>query len=189
MNSKFTFGIDEVGRGCVAGPLVVCGVLDSESLNNYPILNDSKKITPKKRELLALELIKNEKFFLLSCPSTSIDCLKMAASLKISFLSLQSNIRAVYPNAFLLIDGNLDFGIQNCQTVIKGDTKHKSIMAASVIAKVYRDKLMIAESKRFVDFDFSAHKGYLTKKHIQEISEAKLTYLHRKSFLTNYINE
>jgi len=189
MNSKssFTFGIDEVGRGCVAGPLVVCACLDSESLMDYEILNDSKKITPKKRQILAEQLIKNETFFIFVCPSKTIDSIKMAASLKLSFLNLASNVRSKFKDSFLLIDGNLDYGISNCKTVIKGDSKHKSIMAASVIAKVYRDKLMESESERFTSFDFRSHKGYLTKKHIQEIKESPITYLHRSSFLSNYL--
>ncbi|MBT5346561.1 ribonuclease HII [bacterium] len=186
-NSKFVFGIDEVGRGCVAGPLVVCACLDSKSLLDYEILNDSKKITPKKREILARQLIQNETFFIAVCPSKTIDSIKMAASLKLTFWNLSCNVRMKFQDAFLLIDGNLDFGIQNCETVIKGDTKHKSIMAASVIAKVYRDKMMINEANRFLNFDFKSHKGYLTKKHIQEIKESEITYLHRESFLSNYL--
>lgn len=189
IDSKFksVFGIDEVGRGCVAGPLVVCACLDSESLDKYEILNDSKKITPKKREKLAFELIKNEKFFIFVCPSKTIDSIKMAASLKLSFLNLASNVRSHYKDSFLIIDGNLDYGIKDCVTVIKGDSKHKSIMAASVIAKVYRDKLMENQTQRFSNFDFKSHKGYLTKKHISEIKESEVTYLHRKSFLSNYL--
>ena len=187
MQSKFTFGIDEVGRGCVAGPLVVCGVLDSKTLDSYPILNDSKKLTPKRRDTICLELKKQERFFVQSCPAKTIDSLGMAQALKLTFWNLSKNISYFYPNSFCLIDGNLDFGIKNSKTVIKGDTKHKSIMAASIIAKVYRDDLMKRESVRFPEFEFESHKGYLSRRHISLIKANDISYIHRKSFLRNYL--
>jgi len=188
MNSKFVFGIDEVGRGCVAGSLVVCACLDSESLNDNLDLNDSKKLTPKKRENLFKEL-KNLKvtYFLEVCPASMIDNLGMATALKYTFLNLSKNVRSKFPTAEFIIDGTLDFGIENSKTIVKGDSKVKSIMAASIIAKVYRDFTMSSCSKYFNSFSFESHKGYLTKNHISEIAENGATYIHRKSFLTNYL--
>ncbi len=174
-------GIDEVGRGPLAGPVVTAAVvLDYNNTING--LNDSKKLTEKKREAL-LPLITNNAVHIgvgMAFPAEIDDINIFQATISamkksISLIPLES--------ATLLIDG-LSFPYENCQSikVIKGDTKSPAIMAASIVAKIIRDRLMEHYDKLFPAYDFKSHKGYGTKKHIEAIHTNGPCEIHRNSF-------
>lgn len=183
---EYIAGVDEVGRGCIAGPVVAGAVLfNPQTVHNQPWIEDikdSKRLTPFKRELL-FDLIN---VHALSVAIASVDHMRID---KINILnaSLEAMAQAVNklkPQAeFVLIDGNQKAPITLPQeTIIKGDQKITSIAAASIIAKVYRDRWMTAQAQTFPAYGFDKHKGYGTKAHKQAIVDHGFCTLHRRSF-------
>lgn len=174
-------GIDEVGRGPLAGPVVASSVVFD---NNTYIegINDSKKISEKKRELLYDEIIEKALYVGVgTVHSKEIDELNILnatkKAMKLSVLDL-----GIIPD-LLLIDGNqIDFSEYNQESIIKGDSKSFSIASASIIAKVIRDRMMKNYAKILPEYGFEKHKGYGTKKHFEAIIENKSSIIHRKSF-------
>ena len=175
-----TAGVDEVGRGCLAGPVVSAAVVLKESID-LSLLKDSKKVAFKKR----IEIAKHIKL-------NSINAIGMASVeeiLKINILqaSLLSMKRAInklsVKPGLILIDGNFaPKGLKNFKTIINGDEKIKSISAASIIAKVYRDELMIKLSEKFQNYAWEKNFGYGTKAHIKGLKKFGITTHHRKGF-------
>ena len=150
MNKLITAGVDEVGRGCLAGPVVSAAVILKESIN-LNLLKDSKKVSFKKREEISKH-IKRNSFFSIGIASVE-EILKLNI-LGASLLSMKRAIKnlTIEPNV-TLIDGNFaPKGLKNFRTIINGDEKIKVISAASIIAKVYRDKFMIKLSEKFSNY-------------------------------------
>ncbi len=188
---KFIAGVDEVGRGPLAGPIVSAAViLDLDCALDDMILeiNDSKALSEKKREELC-EIIKNRAicYSIACCSNEEID------SKGITFCNNEIFKKACYslkqkPD-LVLSDGYpiKNFNISN-KFVIKGDTKSASIACASIVAKVYRDNLMKEYDKLYPYYDFSSNVGYGTKKHIEAIKEYGICKIHRKSFLNSIIH-
>ncbi|MGD8781681.1 MAG: ribonuclease HII [Ignavibacteria bacterium] len=185
-NIKYVCGIDEAGRGPLAGPVVAAAVIFE---NNVIIdgINDSKKLTEKKRELLFNEIKEKALAYGIGIISENeideINILQAALkAMKNAYLDLATN-----PD-LILIDGNKSFqcDIPN-KTIIKGDSKSFSIAAASILAKVTRDRIMINASKNYPQFYWEKNKGYGTKQHIEAIKKHGITKIHRKSFLKKYI--
>ena len=175
-----TAGVDEVGRGCLAGPVVSSAVILKESVN-LRILKDSKKISFKKRIEIA-EHIKLNSIYAIGMASVE-EILKLNI-LQASLLSMKRAIDqlSVKPE-LILIDGNFaPKGITNFKTIINGDEKIKSISAASIVAKVYRDQLMIKLSEKFHNYAWERNFGYGTKAHIEGLKKFGITSHHRKSF-------
>lgn len=181
-------GIDEAGRGPLAGPVVAsCVILDK---NNYPEeINDSKKLTLKKREEIFKKLQIQAKFGVGIVDEKVIDSINILEATKLAmlraFLDLQKKCQ-IYPE-ILLIDGNfIPFKKQDnlieILPIIKGDQKSLSIASASIIAKVIRDNLMNDLDKQYPQYGFAKHKGYGTKFHIEKIKEFGACNFHRKSF-------
>ena len=173
-------GVDEVGRGCLAGPVVSAAVILKKSVN-LKLLKDSKKITFKKRENI-YEHIKENSYFAIGVASV-----KEILKLNILHASLLSMKRAI--NQLLikpditLIDGNYaPEGIKNYKTIVNGDEKIKAISAASIIAKVYRDRLMIKLSEEFSNYAWERNFGYGTKAHLKGLKKFGVTTHHRKGF-------
>lgn len=170
-------GIDEAGRGPLAGGVVVAScVLDINYQN--PQINDSKKLSSKKIELIALQIFKEAVYYrILYVPVVVIDELNIYQATKLGM-----EILAREKNYIKLIDAmKLDATI-NHHSIIKGDTKSISIAAASILAKYYRDLVMKNLDKLFPQYQFARHKAYPTKLHYQLIKEHGISLLHRKSF-------
>lgn len=187
---KYVAGVDEVGRGPLAGPIVACAViLDLNAVEDELILylNDSKKLNHAKREELS-EIIKKKAiaYHIAFSSNEEIDEKGIAFCNNNVFLESCNNL-SVKPN-LVLSDG---YRIKNIDVanefVIKGDTKSASIAAASILAKVYRDNLMVNYSKEYIHYDFENNMGYGTQKHIDGLKKYGKCKIHRNSFLNNIL--
>ncbi len=185
-------GVDEVGRGPLAGPIVSCAViLDLNVLDEELLLwiNDSKKLSEKKREELA-EVIKEKAlaYHIAMCDSEEIDRRGIGVCNNAVFLDATNSLK-VKPE-LVLSDGYTIKGIEiPNKSVIKGDTKSATIAAASIVAKVYRDKLMKEYSVKYPYYAFEENVGYGTSKHIEGIKEYGPCKIHRMSFLKNILED
>lgn len=183
-------GVDEVGRGPLAGPIVSCAVvLDLNVLDEQLLLwiNDSKKLNEKKREELA-EIIKEKAlaYHIASCDSEEIDKRGIGVCNNAVFLEATNSLQ-IKPD-LVLSDGYTIKGIDiPNKSVIKGDTKSANIAAASIVAKVYRDKLMKEYAVKYPYYAFEENVGYGTSKHIEGIKEYGPCKIHRMSFLKNIL--
>ena len=178
----FIAGVDEVGRGCLAGP-VVAGAVILDLSNPLPEgLNDSKKLTAKKRDIIAKEIRENALCIAIGqIEADEIDRLNILEATKLAMLSA---IGKLNPAAdFLLIDAlKLSASPLPQKAIIKGDAISASIAAASIIAKVYRDNLMCELGKIYPEYGFAKHAGYGTKAHFEALRNHGATEIHRKSF-------
>ena len=184
MKELITAGVDEVGRGCLAGPVVSAAVILKKGVD-LKLLKDSKKISYKKREEIS-EHIKNNSYF--SIGTASVQEILNLNILQASLLSMKRAIEKlkVKPN-LTLIDGNFaPVGLKNYKTIINGDEKVKVISAASIIAKVYRDRLMVRLSETFSNYAWERNFGYGTKAHLKGLKKFGVTSHHRKSFKPVY---
>tara|TARA_B100000282_G_C31686091_1_gene469113 strand:+ start:485 stop:1063 length:579 start_codon:yes stop_codon:yes gene_type:complete len=175
-----TAGVDEVGRGCLAGPVVSAAVVLKKGIN-LKVLKDSKKISFNKREKISKH-IKENSYFAIGIASVE-EILKLNI-LQASLLSMKRalNQLTIKPE-ITLIDGNFaPEGIKKYKTIINGDEKVKAISAASIIAKVYRDKLMIKLSEKYSNYSWERNFGYGTKAHLEGLKKFGVTAHHRKSF-------
>ena len=175
-------GCDEAGRGCLAGPVVAAAVILPSSFA-HPYLNDSKKMTDKQREAL-FPIIQEEAIAwgVGIVDNKEIDQINI---LNASFEAMHRAIRKLSKRPeLLLIDGNRFKLFEDIphECIIKGDGKFMSIAAASVLAKVTRDHLMIEAAKQHPEYDWKNNKGYPTVKHRQAIEKHGATELHRMSF-------
>lgn len=177
----FVAGVDEVGRGCLAGPVVAAAVIFPPHVH-VPGVNDSKKLSPKVREELLPQIITAALCYGIGLvESTEIDHINiLQASRKAMAMAVQS--LAQQPDV-LLIDGRERLALEIPQeTIIAGDAKCHAIAAASIIAKVTRDRLMHSFQRTFPNFRFAEHKGYGTRVHLEEIRQFGPTPIHRRSF-------
>jgi ribonuclease HII len=179
---KFVAGLDEAGRGPLAGPVVAAAViiLDYKKLKTKGI-NDAKKLSGKQREKIYKVLIKHPeiKWGVGIVSEKIIDRINILQATK---LAMQKSIKNLKPD-FLLIDGNFKINsIVRQKPIIKGDQKVISISAASIIAKVTRDRLMQKFHKKYPQYGFDRHKGYGTKAHFAAIKKFGPCKIHRKSF-------
>ncbi|MFA5161677.1 MAG: ribonuclease HII [Elusimicrobiales bacterium] len=179
-------GIDEAGRGPLAGPVVACACIIAPEL--YPVLgevNDSKKLSPKKREEL-FDLLKTSGAAcgLGFCGPEEIDRINI---LQATFAAMRAAVAQLCPppGAFALVDGNNAIpGLELPQTpVIKGDGKSLAVAAASIIAKVTRDRLLCGLDAKYPGYGFAKHKGYGTAEHIAAIEKLGPCPEHRRTFL------
>ena len=175
-----TAGVDEVGRGCLAGPVVSAAVVLKKSIN-LNLLKDSKKISFNKREEVS-EHIKKNSYYALGI--ASVEEILNLNILQASLLSMKRAIEKLEIKPGLtLIDGNFaPKGLKNYKTIINGDEKIKVISAASIIAKVYRDRFMIRLSKKFSNYAWDRNFGYGTKAHFEGLKKYGVTSHHRKGF-------
>ena len=174
-------GVDEAGRGPLAGPVTAAAViLDPD---NFPKgLNDSKKLTEKRRELLFDEILKTSHVAWCSLNADTIDQINIreaalhAMEISVSQLPIQAD--------YAMIDGrDVPKALSSIgEPFVKGDARSLSIAAASIIAKVVRDRMMVEADKHFPQYGFAGHKGYGSKKHRDAIIKFGGSPLHRKSF-------
>lgn len=189
---KYVVGLDEVGRGAFAGPVVVGAVIFDKNVDKKRIseITDSKLLKPLKRKTLAV-IIKNTSVYSLvvSMPVSTINRYGIGKSTQMAFRKIVSEIRNKFKGErlFVLVDGFhvrylRGIGLKNQKAIIKGDQKSFSIAAASIIAKIYRDRLMKVLGKKYPEYGFGKNKGYGTKKHQEAIKKYGLSKIHRKSF-------
>ncbi len=180
MKKLIIAGVDEVGRGCLAGPVVSAAVILKKGIN-LKLLKDSKKISFRKRENISKH-IKENSYFAIGL-ATVEEILKLNI-LHASLLSMKRAINQLMIKPDItLIDGNFaPVGIKNYKTIINGDEKIKAISAASIIAKVYRDRLMVKLSKKFSNYAWDRNFGYGTKAHLKGLKKFGITSHHRKGF-------
>ena len=178
---KIIAGVDEVGRGSLIGPVYAAAVILKKNIRKKEI-KDSKKLTKIEREKLAKFIKKNSTWAIGSASVKEIEKLNILSA---SLLAMKRAIKKlkVKPN-LVLIDGNKSPELSNylIKTIIKGDQKIKEISAASIIAKVSRDKLMLKMSKSFKKYKWDLNAGYGTRDHINAIRKYGVTRFHRKTF-------
>ena len=181
-------GCDEAGRGCLAGPVYAAAVILPPRVR-LPLLDDSKKLTLDTRNMLRKKI--EEKALAWAVASCSEREIEEYNILNCSILAMQRAVQklATRPE-HLLIDGNRfkPFDFYSYTTIVKGDAKYKSIAAASILAKTYRDEYMVKLSEKHPEFGFEKHKGYGTKKHIEAIQELGYLGCHRKTFQLKKLN-
>lgn len=180
--NKIEAGCDEAGRGCLSGPVVAAAVILD---NNNPIigLNDSKKLNEKKRSVLRFEIEEKALSFAVAVvePKKIDEINILNASILAMHLAVEK--LEIRPN-WLLIDGNRFHPFQQIShsCIVKGDAKFQSIAAASILAKTYRDEIMLTLHEQFPDYNWKKNMGYPTKDHRRAIEQYGITHHHRKTF-------
>ena len=168
-------GIDEAGRGPLAGDLVVAGcILHSE----IKALNDSKKLTEKKRKILFDEIVKNSTYHIVVYPAKKVDADGISVCMQEALKEILKQLDA----QTYLFDGNSTFGVSGLETMIKADAKVPQVSAASILAKVTHDENILKDAKKYPEYEFEKHKGYGTKRHIELIKKYGYCPIHRKSY-------
>ncbi len=181
-SGKIEAGVDEVGRGCLAGPVVAAAVIFPPSFTNHEI-NDSKQLSLAKRETIEKIILKEALAYAIA--EVSAEEIDNTNILKASFAAMHKAIEQLNPTPeFLLIDGNRFTPYKEIpfECIVKGDGKYLSIAAASILAKTYRDRLMINLSKKHPEYAWESNVGYPTKAHREAIKAFGVTEYHRKSF-------
>lgn len=181
-------GIDEAGRGPLAGPVCAAAVILPQGLV-IDGLNDSKKISEKKRELLYDIIIKEAvSYGIALVDEKEIDEINI---LQATYRAMEKACEGLDVKAdYALIDGNRMPNLKiDGETIVKGDGKSPSIAAASILAKVTRDRLMVELSEKYPEYQFAKHKGYGTKVHVEAILEHGPCEIHRKTFLKKILNK
>ena len=179
-------GIDEAGRGPLAGPVVVAGVImPADSMIEG--VNDSKKVSEKKREALYDIIIKEAISY--SVAIIGQDVIDEINILQATYEAMRQAISMLEPQPTLLLNDAVNIpGVPMKQvSIIKGDAKSISIGAASIIAKVTRDAMMVEYDKIYPEYDFASNKGYGSAKHIEALKKYGPCPIHRKSFIHNFI--
>jgi ribonuclease HII len=177
----FVVGVDEVGRGPLAGPVTAAAVrLDPDNIPQG--LNDSKKLTAARREALAQKIHDSAQVCIAHASVQEIDALNI---LRASHLAMQRAVAGLAPSAdFALIDGNMiPAGLTlPAQALVKGDARSLSISAASIVAKTCRDALMVGLAQQHPGYGWERNAGYPTKAHLQALQDIGVTPHHRRSF-------
>ncbi len=174
-DKQFLCGIDESGRGPLAGPLVIAGVVLCGTVKG---IMDSKKLSEKKREEIYIQIIQNSRYHIAIFDARQVDDMGISECLRQGLLEIIDHL----PEYDYLFDGNCTFGVQGITTMIKADEKILEVSAASILAKVTRDRMMIELAVRHPQYGFDKHKGYGTKAHVDAICTHGRCDAHRKSF-------
>lgn len=184
---KLIAGVDEAGRGPLAGP--VCAAAAIMPLDKDKIIeeiNDSKKLTEKKREALYDKIISTAiAYKIVLIDEKTIDEINILNATKKGMKEAILGL-SVKPELVLLDAVNLDLDIKS-ESIIKGDAKSYNIAAASILAKVTRDRLMMELDKIYPEYNFKKHKGYGTKEHIENLKKYGKCDIHRDSFIKNFV--
>ena len=183
---KYVAGVDEAGRGPLAGPVCAAAVILPKGLVIEEI-NDSKKLTEKKREKLFDIIIENAVAYSIQfCDPEIIDSINIRQATHKAMEDAVNGL-SVKPE-HIFIDGNDNIPFEYPYTyIVKGDAKSQTIAAASILAKVSRDRLMTELDKEYPQYGFAKHKGYGTKAHMEAIQKYGVTVVHRKSFMTDKV--
>ncbi len=168
-------GIDEAGRGPIAGPLVMAGVV-----LNAPVagLNDSKKLTEKRREALFEAITASAIYHIVRFSAAEIDAQGISRCLAAGLEAIKAHVGA----DDYLFDGNSTFGVPGLRTMVKADAQVAEVSAASILAKVTRDREMVALGSEYPAYGFESHKGYGTEAHVDAIRRHGYSPVHRRTF-------
>ena len=183
-------GVDEAGRGPLAGPVVAAAVKINEYHDFFEEINDSKKLSEKKREILFDKILA---YCNVGVGIATVEEIDEVNILNATFLAMTRALEDIKKEGTefdkVLVDGNkLIKGYEGEQeAVVKGDAKSLSIAAASIIAKVTRDRIMLINAEKYPEYAFEKHKGYGTKLHKEKLLELGVLPIHRKSFLNKII--
>ena len=181
MSSRVLCGIDEAGRGCIAGSLVMAGVVLKRPIDG---LMDSKKLSQKRREELYATIIQNSTYHIVSFGADEVDSLGISKCLHNGLVDIMGHIDADY-----LFDGNSKFGVDVIETMVKADDKVPEVSAASILAKVTRDNEMKKFAIEFPMYGFEKHKGYGTKAHVEALVKHGRSPVHRRTFRVKSLGE
>lgn len=183
---KIIAGIDEAGRGPLAGPVVcACVVMPMDEDNLIEGVNDSKKLSEKKREELFEKIIKKVlSYSIIAIDEKTIDNLNILNATKIGMKKALESLQ-IKPDVVLIDAVKIESDIFQ-DNIIKGDALSYNIASASILAKVYRDRLMKEYDKKFPNYNFAKHKGYGTKEHIQKLKDFGPCPIHRQTFIKNF---
>ncbi|QOY51778.1 ribonuclease HII [Candidatus Sulfurimonas baltica] len=168
-------GIDEAGRGPIAGDLVMAGCILNLHVEG---LNDSKKLSEKKREFLYELIVKASSFHIVKFSPKEIDENGISVCLKRGLQEIMKNLECEE----YLFDGNSNFGVSGLPTMIKADGKVAEVSAASILAKVTHDRDIMIEAKKYPQYQFEKHKGYGTALHVEMIKKHGYCEIHRRSY-------
>lgn len=185
---NYVCGVDEAGRGPLCGPVVAAAVILDRNAHLEGV-NDSKKLSEKKREKLFGDIM--EKAIAVGIGISDVDMIEEINILNATKEAMKEAVSglSIKPD-FVLIDGNQDIQIDiDRTTVVSGDALSESIAAASIIAKVTRDRMLREYDKEYPEYGFAKHKGYGTKMHIEAIKKYGLTPIHRPSFCTKFVTK
>ncbi len=182
MRREALCGIDEAGRGPLAGPLVMAGVVLREPVEG---LMDSKRLTAKKREVLYGHIIEKADYHIVSFLPSKIDEFGISKCLHLGLKEIQKELQGYR----YLFDGNSTFGVENITTMVKADDKIAEVSAASILAKVTRDREMVALGAKYPEYGFEKHKGYGTKAHLEALAKYDRCEIHRKTFRVKGLDE
>lgn len=191
---KFVVGIDEVGRGPLAGPVAICAFKMPVDFNarKFGKIKDSKKLTAENREVIfgMLTILKKEKkinYAVCYESARRIDTIGISKAIRNCLEKCLKNLKIKPHECIILLDGGLKAPahFKNQKTIIKGDEKKRAIAFASIIAKVSRDALMCRLAKKYPLYSFEIHKGYGTKLHLKAIKKHGFSPFHRESFCKN----
>ncbi|WP_257842457.1 ribonuclease HII [Helicobacter sp. 11S02629-2] len=180
----FECGIDEAGRGCIAGSMFVVGVVgDFKALEALGV-KDSKTLSQKRRNALALKLLDAPEVFYYAykASATKIDAIGLSACLKEALSEIKVYFSLLVDVRAFVFDGNCNYGVEGIKTLVRGDGLHPCIKAASILAKYYKDEESRFLDKRFPRYKLAKNKGYLTKEHLEFIKTYGLTEVHRASY-------
>lgn len=186
---KLIAGVDEAGRGPLAGPVCVAAVIMPFKQDKIiEEINDSKKLTEKKREQL-FEKIKNTaiSYNIVFVDEKTIDSINILNATKLGMKQAIEGL-SVKPELVLIDAVKIDTCVPT-ESIIKGDAKSYNIAAASILAKVTRDKLMVDLDKKYPEYNFKKHKGYGTKEHIENLKKFGKCEIHRNSFIKHFVGE
>lgn len=185
---KYVCGVDEAGRGPLCGPVVAAAVILPKDAHIEGV-NDSKKLSEKKREKLFDDIMENAIAVGVGISDIEvIEDINILGATKEAMKEAISNLN-INPD-YVLIDGNQDITIDiDRQTVVSGDARSESIAAASIIAKVTRDRMLKTYDEMYPEYGFAKHKGYGTKAHIEAIKEYGLSPIHRPSFCSKFVQK
>ncbi|MDU6630224.1 MAG: ribonuclease HII [Lachnoanaerobaculum sp.] len=184
----YVAGIDEAGRGPLAGPVVAAAVILPKDIF-LPFLNDSKKVTEKRRDVLFDEIKQNAIAYGIGIASnTLIDEINI---LQANYEAMREAVNALEKTPDILLVDAVHIPDINIKQVgiVKGDAKSVNIAAASILAKVTRDRIMAEYDKIYPEYGFASNKGYGTATHIAALKEVGPCAIHRKSFIGNFVSE
>ena len=182
-------GIDEAGRGPLAGPVVcACVIMPLNKCDVIEGINDSKKLTEKKREGLFEQILdKAIAYSIVAVDEKTIDEINILNATKLGMKKAFESL-SVSPDIMLIDAVKLDIDCQQ-ENIIKGDSLSYNIASASILAKVYRDHLMKEYDEKYPEYQFAKHKGYGTKVHIEMLKTYGESPIHRQTFIKNFIKK
>ena len=183
----YVAGIDEAGRGPLAGPVVcACAIMPLDEDKIIPGINDSKKLSPKKREELFEKIVKTAiSYSIVEIDEKTIDSINILNATKLGMKKALETLDIV-PSTVLIDAVKIDTNIPQVN-IIKGDALSYNIASASILAKVHRDHLMLEMAKKYPNYHFEKHKGYGTKEHIDLLKKYGKCEIHRDTFIKNFV--